>query len=80
MTCGDAPSSTAAVCDLNKNGTTVYSTQANRPSVSAGSNTNNSITLPDILNVDAGDYLTADVDTASSAGYLGLAVTTIEAA
>jgi hypothetical protein len=80
MTVGDAPSSTSAVCDLNKGGTTMYTTQANRPSVSAASNTNSSITLPDIVTIDANEYLTVDVDTASSAGYLALAVTCIEAA
>lgn len=48
------------ICDVKKNGTTIYTTQADRPTIAAGTNTataNN----PDITSLSPGDYLTVDV-------------------
>lgn len=48
------------ICDVKKNGTTIYTTQADRPTIAAGTNTataNN----PDITSISPGDYLTVDV-------------------
>lgn len=56
--------------DLNINGVTAYSTQANRPVVTSASGDNQVIlaTLPDVLAVIAGDYLSMDVDTIETGG------------
>lgn len=63
---------TAVVVDINKNGTTIYSTQANRPSIAIGANSATGGT-PDVVAFAAGDYLTVDVD--AGAGAANLAVT-----
>ena len=61
-----APAGAALVVDVNKNGTTIYTTQANRPSIAAGTNsaTGNN---PAVTTFAAGDYLTVDVDQVGSA-------------
>ena len=60
----EAGGSGSLVVDLNKNGTTMYTTQANRPTIAASSGDNIVLqaTMPDITAVAAGDYLTIDVD------------------
>jgi hypothetical protein len=58
---GTAPTGAALIVDVNKNGTSVYTTQGNRPSIAAGANTATGGT-PDIADVSAGQYLTVDVD------------------
>lgn len=60
-----APAGAALVVDVNKNSTTIYTTQANRPSITAGTNsaTGNS---PAVTTFAAGDYLTVDVDQVGS--------------
>lgn len=63
---------TALVVDVNKNGTTIYTTQGNRPSIAIGANSATGGT-PDVLSFAAGDYLTVDVD--AGAGAADLAVT-----
>lgn len=82
--CGGVPVSTAAKWDLNKgagNGSasSIYTTTANQPTVAAGSRTNTSVALPDTTLIAPGDYLTADIDTRSSATGMSLTVTTVEA-
>lgn len=59
--CTTAPTGADAIFDLNKNGTTMFSTQANRPKVTA-TNKLGSITVPDVTSVAEGDYLTVDCD------------------
>ena len=54
-----------ATVDVNKDGTTVFTTQANRPAISSG--TVSSLAVPDVTSVAADSYLTIDVDAASSA-------------
>ena len=60
------PAGAALVVDVNKNGTTIYTNQANRPSIAAGANsaTGNN---PAVTTLAAGDYLTVDVDQVGSA-------------
>lgn len=60
-----APTGAAVIVDVNKNGVTLYTTQANRPSIAAAANsaTGNS---PAITTFAAGDYLTVDVDQVGS--------------
>lgn len=58
---GTPSAGSAAVFDVNKNGTTIFSTQANRPSVAAGANTALSGTFSTSA-LAQGDYLTVDTD------------------
>jgi hypothetical protein len=59
---GIAPTGANLVVDVNKNGTTIYTTQGNRPTVTAGSNAGGPGATPDITSLAAGDYLTVDID------------------
>ena len=56
-----APVGASAIVDLHKNGTTMYTTQGNRPTITAG-NTYVTATLPDVLTWAAGDILQLEVD------------------
>ena len=56
-----APAGASAIVDLHKNGTTMYTTQGNRPTIAAGS-TYVTATLPDVLTWAAGDVLQLEVD------------------
>jgi len=56
-----APVGSTFIVDVNKNGTTIFTTQANRPTVADGENVS-STTAPDVTAVAAGDYLSVDVD------------------
>ncbi|TDD18519.1 hypothetical protein E1218_25800 [Kribbella turkmenica] len=60
-----APTGSALVVDVNKNGTTIYTDQGQRPSIAAGSNsaTGNE---PAVTTLAAGDFLTVDVDQVGS--------------
>lgn len=51
--------------DVNKNGTTIFTTQASRPIFTASTNIANSST-PDVTSLTTGDYLTVDVDAIGS--------------
>jgi hypothetical protein len=59
---GTAPTGADVMVDVNKNGTTIYSTQANRPTITAGTNAGGPGTTPDVTSLAAGDYLTVDID------------------
>lgn len=59
---GAAPAGAAVIVDISKNGTTVFTTQANRPTIAAGSNTSGNVTNMDVKTVAAGEYLTVDID------------------
>lgn len=60
-TAGTAPAGQALIVDVNVGGTTIFTTQANRPTIAAGSNTILRTNM-DVTTVAAGDYLTVDVD------------------
>ena len=60
-----APTGAALVVDVNKNGTTIYTSETKRPSIAAGTNTDLGDT-PDVTTLAAGDYLTVDVDQVGS--------------
>ncbi|WP_344580485.1 hypothetical protein [Nonomuraea roseoviolacea] len=64
-TVGTAPTGSALIVDVNKNGVTVFGTQANRPSIAAGSNTAKSTGMS-VTTVADGEYLTVDVDSVGS--------------
>ena len=61
VTAGTAPTGASLILDVNKNGTTIFTTQANRPTISAGSQAS-SIATPDITSVATNDYITVDID------------------
>lgn len=58
-----APTGASILVDVNINGTTIFTTQANRPSIAA-SGTVSSLATPDVAAADftAGQYLTVDID------------------
>lgn len=63
---GTAPTGASLIVDVNKNGTTIYTTQGNRPSIAAASNAGGPGTAPDVTTLAAGDYLTVDIDQVGS--------------
>ncbi len=60
---GTAPTGTSLDVDIHSDGVpgTIYTTQANMPSIAAG-NTESSLAVPDVTAIDAGDVLTVVVD------------------
>lgn len=70
---GTAPTGADLVVDVNKNGATIFSTQANRPRVAAGGN-GGALAVPDVTSIADGDYLTVDIDAVGS-GVAGADVT-----
>ena len=58
---GTAPTGASVIVDVNKNGTTLFTTQANRPTI-AVSTFNDLTAVPDETSVTAGQYLTIDID------------------
>lgn len=58
---GTAPTGATLIVDVNKNGTTVYGTQANRPTVAIGANAATG-GAASVNSFAAGDYITVDVD------------------
>jgi hypothetical protein len=58
---GTAPTGASLIVDINKNGTTIFTTQANRPTIAAGTNFAESGT-PAVTTWADGDYVTFDVD------------------
>ncbi len=56
-----APAGSTFIVDVNKNGTTIFSTQANRPTIAAAGNAS-STTAPDVTSLAVADRLSIDVD------------------
>lgn len=50
------------VLDVNKNGTTIFTTQSNRPNIASGGTATAAEPTPDVTSIVAGDYLTVDID------------------
>lgn len=74
-----APTGATLIIDVNKNGTTMYTTQDNRAIVAIDANAS-STTLPDVTTVAAGDRITYDIDqvgsgTAGAGLYLSVTIT-----
>ena len=59
---GTAPAGASIIVDINKNGTTIFTTQGNRPTIAIAGNTSGNVTNMDVTTVAAGDYLTVDID------------------
>jgi microcystin-dependent protein len=62
ISAGTAPTGSTLIVDLNQNGTTVFTTQANRPAIAISGNTAVNAAAPDVATWAAGNYLTYDVD------------------
>lgn len=60
-----APTGADLICDLNYDGTTIWSTQANRITITAGANTGTQTTF-NTTTVVAGHYFTFDIDQVGS--------------
>lgn len=60
-----APTGASVIVDVFKNGTTLFTTQANRPTISAGANSSTN-TLPDVIAFASGDILSVDVSQVGS--------------
>jgi len=56
-----APTGASVILDVNLGGTTIFTTQANRPTVAAGATTATTGT-PNVVAFDASDILTVDCD------------------
>lgn len=63
---GTAPAGSAAVFDVNRNGVTIFGTQALRPQAAAGSQTIAETTGMTVTSLTAGDVLTVDIDQVGS--------------
>jgi hypothetical protein len=63
---GTAPAGTSIIIDISKNGTTIFTTQANRPTIAAAANTSGNVTNMDVTTVAVGEYLTVDIDQTGS--------------
>jgi hypothetical protein len=61
-----APTGTAIIVDINKEGTTIFTTQANRPSIPAGQNKGAKSAAPDVTALAEGDTITLDIDQVGS--------------
>ena len=59
---GTAPTGSSLIVDVNKNGTTIFTTQGNRPAIAAGATYAAEVTNMDVTSFAAGDYLTVDID------------------
>lgn len=59
---GTAPTGATLIVDVNKNGTTIFTTQGNRPTVAISGNTSGKVTNMDVTSLADGDYLTVDID------------------
>jgi hypothetical protein len=60
-----APTGADLIVDVNKNGTTIFTTQGNRPQIAAGANADTSGT-PDVTSLLKNNRLTIDIDQVGS--------------
>jgi hypothetical protein len=58
---GTAPTGSSLIVDINKNDVSLFTTQANRPTIAAAAKLA-STTMPDITTFVNGDYISIDVD------------------
>jgi hypothetical protein len=67
---GTAPVGASVTIDINKNGSTIFTTQGNRPTIASGQN-DSGTAVPDITDLAPGDYVTVDIDTVGAPGTEG---------
>jgi len=56
-----APTGASLIFDVNKNGTTIFTNQSNRPTIPISGFVDISA-IPDVVSFTSGDYITVDVD------------------
>jgi len=59
-----AGNAASTICDVNKNGTTIFTTQANRPTITSaqGNNAKSQSGAIDVTSFAAGDYFQVQLD------------------
>lgn len=57
---GTAPVGNSVIVDVLKNGITLFTTQANRPTIAVGTNAS-ALKVPDVTSVLAGDFITVNI-------------------
>ena len=62
---GTAPTGASGIVDINKNGTTIFTTQGNRPTATTGTKLATT-TAPNVTTFADGDYISIDVDAIGS--------------
>ena len=55
------PTDSSIIVDIHKDGTTIFTTQSNRPAIAAGANTGNTTTI-EVPIWAVGEYLKMDID------------------
>lgn len=63
---GTAPVGANIIVDVNKNGSTIFTSSGNRPTILDGANDSGALITPDITDLVFGDYLTFDIDQVGS--------------
>lgn len=63
---GTAPTGASIIVDVNVNGTTIFSTQGNRPTIAASANTSGKVTNMNTTTIADGAYFTVDLDQVGS--------------
>ncbi|MFZ1459085.1 MAG: hypothetical protein WAT17_04360 [Candidatus Saccharimonadales bacterium] len=63
---GTAPTGSSAIIDINVDGTTIFSTQANRPTIAVSTNTSGLVSNMNTTTVANGSYMTVDIDQVGS--------------
>jgi hypothetical protein len=63
---GTAPTGASIIVDVNIGGTTIFTTQGNRPTIAASANTSGKVTNMDVTTIADGSYFTVDVDQVGS--------------
>ena len=58
---GTAPTGANLIVDIKKNNVTIFTTQANRPTVTAGTTSAGPGAAPDVTSLSAGDLLSVDI-------------------
>lgn len=62
---GTAPTGATLIVDVNKNGTTIFTTQSARPTIAISGNST-TLSTPAVTTLADGDYITVDVDQVGS--------------
>lgn len=73
MHCRDTGTSSSTIIDVNRNGTTIFTTQSNRPTLAYNDSDKVASAVPDITGLSVGDVLSVDIDQAAT-GAEGLSV------
>ena len=61
-TVGTTSAGSSIIVDINKNGTTIFTTQANRPTIAAAAVVATLAGTPEVVTFAAGDLLSVDID------------------